>query len=151
MRNLNPDWFKAISAEVNACPYFQLLSMKIVELSPGRSRVEIDLEKAHLQPFGIVHGGAYSSLVDAAGFWACYTLAEEGVGMTTVELKLNYLAPTKTGKLIGLGESVKVGRTLALGQVRVESDDGRLLAHGTATMMILKDLPMSGQAPPKFL
>ena len=151
MRNLNPEWVKAMLAGVNPCPYFQLQSMQLKDLAPGRSRVEIDLAHKHMQPFGLVHGGVFASLVDAAGFWACYTLAEDGVGMTTVELKLNYLAPAREGKLIGLGENIKVGRNLALGQARVESADGQLLAHGTTTLMILKDLKMSGEAPAKFL
>ena len=37
--------------------------------------------------------GVFSSLIDACGFWAAYTELDEGQGMTTVEMKLNYLAP----------------------------------------------------------
>jgi uncharacterized protein (TIGR00369 family) len=152
MRPLNPAWVEAVKGQVNPCPYFRLQSMRVTDLTPGRVRLEIELAEKHLQPFGIVHGGVYSSLVDAAGFWACYTLSAEGAGMTTVELKLNYLAPIQSGKMIGLGESIKVGRNLALGQARVESDQGQLLAHGTVTLMILPDLKLGdGQLPAKFL
>jgi len=30
-----------------------------------------------MQPFGVVHGGVFSSLIDAAGFWAVYSQANE--------------------------------------------------------------------------
>lgn len=43
--------------------------MAIRELSPGFSLLEIPVANKRLQPFGLVRGGAYAGLVDAAGFW----------------------------------------------------------------------------------
>ena len=142
-----------ILATVNASPYFQQQAMEIKELTLGASRVEIALARKHLQPFGKVHGGVYSSLVDAAGFWACYTLLEPGQSLTTVEMKLNYLAPTQEGLMVGLGRCIKQGRSLGLADARVEDQDGRLLAHGIVTVMAISDPPLEGQdgLPPKFL
>ncbi len=153
MRRINPEWLSSIQATVNPSPYFNLQSMEIKGLTAGTSRVEITLARKHLQPFGIVHGGVYSTLVDAAGFWACYAQLEPGLGLTTVELKLNYLAPAKEGRLIGLGRCIKQGRNLGLADAKVEDANGRLLAHGTVTVMALKDLPLDGQDefPSKFL
>lgn len=152
-RRINPDWIEAIQGIVNPCPYFELQKMKIVELTWGASRLEIDLETRHLQPFGVVHGGVFATLIDAAGFWAVFSQAPPDVGMTTVELKLNYLAPAVSGRLVGLGRCIKLGRSLGLGEARVESEDGRLLAHGTTTLMVRKDLGLSdsSQAIEKFL
>lgn len=152
-RRINPEWLAAMRATVNPSPYFNLQSMEIKELTPGTSRVEIALAQKHLQPFGIVHGGVYSTLVDAAGFWACYSLLEPGLGLTTVELKLNYLAPTKEGRLIGLGRCIKQGRNLGLADARIEDAEGRILAYGMVTVMALHDLPLEGQddLPTKFL
>jgi len=101
----------------------------------------------------MVHGGVFSSLIDAAGFWAVYSQANEGVGMTTVELKLNYLAPAVSGRLIGLGRCIKLGRNLGLGEARIENEDGRLLAHGTTTVMVQTGMSLSDKVRdiPKFL
>jgi uncharacterized protein (TIGR00369 family) len=153
MRNLNPDYVEAVRREVNACPYFSLLSMEIKELRWGESLVEILVREKHFQPFGMVHGGVFASLVDAAAFWAVYTQVPEELGMTTVELKLNYLAPLSTGRMIGRGKSLRVGKTLCLGEVSVVNDEGTLLVHGTSTMMILKDLKIQGveHLPAKYL
>ncbi len=153
MPSLNPKWLAAIQGQVNLSPYFDLQSMTVEDLSPGASRLEIALAQKHLQPFGLVHGGVFSSLVDAAGFWACYSLLEPGLGLTTVEMKLNYLAPAQDGLMVGLGCCIKMGRSLCLAEARVEDQDGRLLAHGTVTLMVLKDLALDGQdgLPPKFL
>ena len=151
-RPLNPDWTRLTAQVVNQSPYFSLLSMRLIDLGPGESRMEIDLGRQHLQPFGMVHGGVFSSLIDAAGFWAAFTDVDEGLGMTTVEMKLNYLAPSTSGRLIGLGRLIKAGKTLSLADARVESETGRLLAHGTVTLMTLSGLVLDGQngAPTKF-
>jgi len=150
---LNPAWVAAVSGLVGHSPYFQLQSMGIADLGQGTARLEIDLQNKHLQPFGMVHGGVFSSLVDAAGFWAVYTQTAPHLGLTTVEMKLNYLAPATTGRLVGLGRCLKLGKTLSLAEARVEAHDGRLLAHGTVTLMALEGLVLAGQdgLPAKFL
>jgi len=76
-------------------------------------RAEIAARQKHLQPFGIVHGGVFASLLDATAFWAAYSQAPEDVGMTTVDLKLNYLAPL-------------------LSEASIRNEEGALLAHGTS-------------------
>ena len=153
MRNLNPEYVEVVKREVNFCPYFSLLSMEIRGLSWGESLLEILVQEKHFQPFGLVHGGVLASLIDAAAFWAVYTQVPEELGMTTVELKLNYLAPLSTGRMIARGKSLRVGKTLCLGEASIVDEEGALLAHGTSTMMILKDLKIQGvsRGPSKYL
>jgi uncharacterized protein (TIGR00369 family) len=148
---LNPKYKEAISRLVNRSPYFSLISMKIKELEWGTSVLEIELGKKHLQPFGYLHGGAIASVIDAATFWAVFPQVKDGMGLTTVEVKANFLAPVQKGKLVVKGRCIKIGRTLALGEAYVNSAEGNLIAHGTATMMIVPDLKVEGQEnlPPK--
>jgi len=153
MKRLNPEYVSTVRRLLNRSPYFDLLSMEIRSLSVGRSRLEVRVQKKHLQPFGNVHGGVYSSVVDAAAFWAVYPLIPEGVGLTTVELKLNLLAPAAEGYLIAKGRSLRVGKTLCLAEASVGNRSGVLVAHGLATMMILKGVRLQGEEglPPRFL
>src|SRR5512136_108663 len=148
---LNPEYTKAISTLVNRSPYFSLLSMKIKNLEWGTSALEVRLEEKHLQPFGFVHGGAIASVIDAATFWAVFPQVKNGMGLTTVEIKANFLAPVQKGKLVVKGRCMKIGRSVALGEAYVNSAEGNLIAHGTATMMIVPDLKVGGQEnlPPK--
>jgi uncharacterized protein (TIGR00369 family) len=148
---LNPKYTEAISTLVNRSPYFSLISMEIKELDWGTSLLEVELEEKHLQPFGYVHGGAIASVMDAATFWAVFPQVKDGMGLTTVEIKVNFLAPVQKGKLVAKGRCIKIGKTLALGDATVYDGNGNLLAHGTATMMIVPDLKVEGQEnlPPK--
>lgn len=148
---LNPKYIETISTVVNQSPYFSLLSMKIKDLGWGTSILEVQLEEKHLQPFGFVHGGAIASVMDAATFWAVFPQVKDRMGLTTVEIKVNFLAPVQKGKLVAKGRCIKIGKTLALGDATIYDENGNLLGHGTATMMIVPDLKVEGQEnlPPK--
>jgi acyl-coenzyme A thioesterase PaaI-like protein len=63
--------------------------------------------------------------------------------MTSVDLKLNYLSPAASGKLIAKGRQINVGKTLGYAAAEVTDETGKILAHGASTLMILQ-----GKAPP---
>ena len=153
MRKLNPAYVTAAAKLVNACPYFSLISMELKELEWSSCRIEAKVQEKHLQPFGVVHGGVFAGLVDAAAFWAVFSQIDEPLGMTTVDLKVNYLLPASKGILVAKGRSLKVGKTICLGEAFIEDENGTLLVHGTSTTMVMKDLLLQGlsQWPRKFL
>jgi uncharacterized protein (TIGR00369 family) len=142
---LNPKYKEAVAMIVNRSPYFCLLSMEIKDLQWGNAHLEIELGEKHLQPFGFVHGGAIASLMDAAAFWAVFPQVKNGMGLTTVEVKVNYLAPAQKGRLVAKGRCIRLGKTLALGETEIRNAEGVLVAHGTATMMVVPDLKILGQ------
>lgn len=153
MRKLNPQYVEAVKPVVNRSPFFTLLGMSLRDVGLGYSILEIDVQKKHIQPFGAVHGGVFASIIDAAAFWAVYSEVDEHVGMTTVDLKVNYLAPARGGKLIARGRRIKLGKRLALGEAQVINEENTILAHGTSTMIILPNLKVSleGSLPSKFI
>ncbi|MBW1869311.1 MAG: PaaI family thioesterase [Deltaproteobacteria bacterium] len=120
MTNLNPEFIKSIGEKVNNSPFYELTSIKLKEIAWGECIMEVIVQQKHLQPYG------------------------DEAKMITVEIKVNYLAPASTGRLIAKGKSIKVGRTLCLGEVAIENGEGKILAHGTATMMVLPDLEIEG-------
>jgi len=151
MPTLNPAWAAALQHTINSSPFFQLQAMKVLDLDLGRSRLELDVQRKHLQPFGFAHGGVFASLIDSAGFWAVFTELAPAQGLTTLEMKLNYLAPANEGRIIGLGRRIKLGKTICLADARVENPAGRLLAHGTVTLMAVPELNLHDAGlPAKF-
>ena len=153
MKELNPAYVKHLNRLINDSPYFKLLSMRIVDVGLGFSLLEIDLDRKHLQPFGFVHGGVFASIIDAAAFWSLFHEIEDpNAGATTVDLKVNYLAPAASGKLIAKGRRIKLGRTLGYAEASVTDESGKLLAHGTSTLMVLPEnsLVIDSPLPPKF-
>ena len=154
MKTINPEYIERVNQLINRCPYFDLLSMRISKVGAGFSEMEIDLAQKHLQPFGFVHGGVFASIIDAAAFWSLfYEIEDPDTGVTTVDLKLNYLAPAVSGKLIAKGRQIKMGRTLGYADAEVTDSEGRILAHGSSTVILLpgQGLKANPPLPPKFL
>ena len=154
MRTPNPEYVARLLDVINRSPYFELISMKIREIGVGYSIFETDLDKKHLQPFGLVHGGVFASLIDTAASWALfYGIEDQHAGLTSVDLKLNYLSPAASGKLIAKGRQIKMGKTLGYAEAQVTDETGKLLAHGTSTIMILLGTAPSADPPfpPKFI
>jgi len=94
-----------------------------------------------LQPFGVVHGGNVATLIDTAAFWACFlSMDSDDDGLASVDLKLNYLAAARVEALRCEGTLIKAGKTLSYAEAEVRTADGRLIAHGTSTLMRLPGL-----------
>ncbi len=48
MKTPNPEYLERVNQLVNQCPYFELLSMKIVDVGIGFSVLEMELAKKQL-------------------------------------------------------------------------------------------------------
>jgi len=160
MKIINPEHIDALLGLINSSPYFKLLSMSVRELEVGRSKIEIDLERKHLNPFGVIHGGVYSSVIDTAAYWAVYCELDENIGFTTIDINVDNLSMIKEGKIIVEGKSLKIGRSVCLSEATAKDDHGKFLAHGTSKLMLVEGLQSICQAisamgyhelPPKFV
>lgn len=160
VKKLNPLHIDAIIDLINQGPYFRLLSMKVRELGKGYARVDINLEEKHLNPFGGIHGGVYSSLIDTAAYWAVYCDVEENVGLISLDINVNNLAPIKSGYLSVEGKRIKAGRSICIAEAAIIDQQGKYLAYGTSKQMVTHGLQTIEQAvsamgykalPPKFI
>ena len=121
-------------------PIALTLGMDLVELDEGRAVFAAEPAEYHYNPIGVVHGGLAATLLDSATGCAVQTTLPQGFAYTTLELKTNFVrAITRdTGRVLCEAEVVHRGGTIATaeGRLRAESD-GKLLAHGTSTCLII--------------
>jgi len=144
---------------INRAPFFKNLSMVIDDMGIGYSVVKIILEEKHLSPYAAIQGGVYSSIIDTAAYWAPYSELPEDVGLISMDVNVHNLASVTGGMIIARGERIKIGRTICLAHVLVESEAGRILAEGSSKLLITKGLQtipnMTGYSattiPPKFI
>ncbi len=106
--------FEAAAEEFNTSPVVRLLGLRLVHLKPGRARLVLDVNGRHRNLRGVVHGGITATLLDAACGNALRAALGPGGSVTTVELKVNFLAPITEGRLVAEGQAVHVGSTLAV-------------------------------------
>jgi uncharacterized protein (TIGR00369 family) len=130
------------SGEAPGAPIAELMGFEPVEAEEGRVVFEATPTADLYNPIGSVHGGFAATLLDSAMGCAVHSTLPEGVGYTTLELKVNYTrAITKdTGRVLCEGRIVHRGGRVATADGRiVAADSGKLLAHGSTTCLILDD------------
>jgi 1,4-dihydroxy-2-naphthoyl-CoA hydrolase len=112
------------------------------EIGPTRVAGHIVLGADHHTPWGIVHGGVYSTAIEsAASIGACTAVLERGevaVGLTNTTHFLRSLAAGSVGV-----EAVAVyqGRTHQLWRADVTDESGRLVAHGEVRLQNVSASP----------
>ncbi len=135
--NPNPEYSLEIINIVNSSPYPSHMSMRLISVELDRATVELEIGNCHLQPYGIVHGGVLSTLIDTATFWSVFMRIPEDCGLVNIDLKLNYLQAVTAGKLITEGYAIRSGRSISYAEAKVFNEDNELIVHGTSTLKIL--------------
>lgn len=111
------------------------LGIRTVEAGPGRMVAALDAREDLFNPFGSLHGGVVSALVDHSLGAVLYPVIERGRWAATTEFKLNFLAPVRGGAV--LAEAIIVSMTKRQAVVRCDvTNEGRLIAAAQGTVTI---------------
>jgi uncharacterized protein (TIGR00369 family) len=129
-----------IEGRLPAPPITQALTFWLTEVGEGTAVFEGEAGGHLLNPMGIVHGGWTMTLIDSAAGCAAHTLLAAGVGYTTVETKVNFSRAIRadTGRVRAEARVVSQGRKVISAEAYVRSRDGKLMAHGTSTLLVLQ-------------
>lgn len=119
-------------------PVARLIGFTLTDVEPGRAVVTFEAGPQHANPMGTLHGGVLCDVADAAMGMAYAATLDEGETFTTLELKINYLKPVRTGVLTATGRVVKGGRTVGLVECDVVDAKERLVARASSTCMTLR-------------
>ena len=123
------------------------LGFTLAEVEAGKAVFIGEPSERILNPLGIVHGGFALTLIDSCCGCAAHTTLAAGVGYTTVETKVNFVRAITpaTGPIRAEGKVVARGRTIITTEGTLTDSAGKLLAHGTSTLMVLRP---EGKSPP---
>jgi len=139
-----------IAGELPPPPIATLLGFELVGVDEGRAVFAVEPSDRHYNPIGMVHGGLAATLIDSATGCAVHTTLPAGTGYTTTDVQVRFVRPITrdTGRIECAGEVVHRGRTMATAEARLTAG-GKLLAHGTASLLILRpDARTGSTAPP---
>lgn len=123
-----------------ASAFMRRAGLAIEEATGSRVTGTIDAGPHHHTPWGVVHGGVYTSAVESA----CSTgasLAVLGRGEYAVGLsnQTDFLRPHVEGELTVTAIPVHQGRTQQLWQCDIARADGKLVARG---QLRLQNVPL---------
>lgn len=120
-------------------PICQTLTFWLTEVGDGFAAFEGEPGPHLLNPMGGVHGSWVLTLIDSVTGCAANSLLPAGTGYTTIETKGNFSRPISagSGRVRAEARAVAQGRQIVSCEARVLSHDGKVLAHGTSTLLVL--------------
>lgn len=108
----HPGLFRRVSASFARQGMMQHLGVRLLDVGPGHCVLALPYSDKVTQQQGSFHGGAMGALADIAGGYAALTVAPEGMEVTTVEYKINFLAALQGGNLQATGQVVRAGKRI---------------------------------------
>lgn len=113
------------------------MGVEPVEITDEHSVGRIVVDRRHLHPGGLVHGGAWIALADTVAAWQTFRHIPIGHNFTTVEMKLNVFAAGRPGdEITATASHLHAGRSTHVIEVRLHRA-GRLIANLLVTQFIL--------------
>jgi len=112
--------------------FLAALGMEFESVEPGRVVASIELGPDQHTPWGVVHGGAYTTAIEsAASVGASAAVLDRGQFAVGVNNITDFLRPLVRGRVKVVAEPIHQGATQQLWQVTISrADDGKLLARG---------------------
>lgn len=108
------------------------LGLTYLDLGPDGARAQLKVADKLLQPYGIVHGGVYCSIVESLGsVSAAVWLADNGGGnVVGVNNNTDFLRAISSGTVTAVSTPIHRGRRQQLWQITITDENDKLVARG---------------------
>jgi uncharacterized protein (TIGR00369 family) len=119
-------------------PCATLLGLVIIEANPDEGLVKIAFtaRPEFCNAAGKVHGGFLTAMLDDCMGPAILIASDAQVFPSTIDLHVQFLAPAKSGPLIGTGRVVQLGRTIGFVEAELADGAGTTLARARASVRL---------------
>ena len=124
--------------------WMKALGLELTLVTPERVEARLDADERHQQPYGILHGGVYCSIVEAVASHGAAQAALAGGqrGVVGVSNHTDFLRSHSKGELQVVSTPVYVGRTAQLWTVDItRGSDGKRVSSGQVRFAVLDRLP----------
>jgi uncharacterized protein (TIGR00369 family) len=112
--------------------FMRLLEIEFEERTPVRVTGSIAADQRHHQPWGLIHGGLYTTAIESfATTGAFEAVKDQGMQAVGVSNLTDFVRPHRSGRLDVVAIPIHQGRTQQLWQVEIRRpDDQKLVARG---------------------
>ena len=108
-----------------------LIGHKLVVLEENYVETKLKINKSHLQPFGLVHGGVYSAMAESAISYGA-SINQKSI-WAGVNNNTDFIASATKGTLILKAKPIKLGKRSQLWEAEIFNDE-KLCAKSTVRM-----------------
>ncbi len=137
MKGVREKVYNAWKTGAAASPATKTLGMKILQLSKGRSVLEMNVDQHLHNLSGTMHGGIMADIADAAMGIAIATTISPDEDFTTMEMKISFFRPHIKGPLRAEGIVAKRGRRVAFTEAVLTNDEKQVVAKANGTWLFL--------------
>lgn len=117
----------------------RLLGLRFIGAEPGKYVAELEIAEKHRQPYGIVHGGVYSAMIETlCSTGAALAVYSEGKSAVGLDNSTSFLRAVRSGILRGTARPVFTGKRSHVWEAEIVDDRGRVAATGRVRLMILE-------------
>lgn len=104
-------------------PYADLIGLEVDQQNSEGSVCSLRVSEDHFNPHGVVHGALLYSLADTGMGAALYPLLGEGEICATIEIKISYFAPVRSGTVKCVTRVINRGKKVASMESEISADD----------------------------
>ncbi|HEX2241065.1 MAG TPA: PaaI family thioesterase [Actinomycetota bacterium] len=114
------------------------LGIRILEATPDKVVLEMDVGPAVYQPFGLLHGGASATIAESAASIGAYLSSdyENGEYSVGVDLNITHLRARRDGKVVATATPIRRGRTTHVWGIDLVDENGEMVAVARCTLAI---------------
>ena len=118
------------------------MGLRFTKLSDSECVGELAITERHLQPYGIVHGGVHTGIIEAAcSTGAAVVALARGQAVVGVENSTSFITAVRSGTLRVVATPVTRGRRTQVWQATVTNDEGKTCATGRVRVLCLDNPP----------
>lgn len=115
----------------NLGPFAAAMGARFDHWEPDRLVGHVEVDERHHQPYGLVHGGVWCSIVEQFGSVAAgAAVRDDGKLVVGVSNTTDFLRPVRHGRIDVVATPVQRGRLQHLWLVEMRREDGELVARG---------------------
>ena len=119
--------------------YNNSLGLRFTKAAPDEFVAEVEITDRHRQPYGLVHGGVYSAMIETlCSTGAALKVWEEKKNTVGLENTTSFLKAVRSGHLRGTARPLFIGRKSQVWEARIRDNRDRLVATGRVRMIILE-------------
>ncbi len=119
--------------------WVKLLDMRVIAAKPGEVVLALPVSPRHVHAGGVMCGQTLMAAADTAMVLAVMTKLGAFRPMTTVQLQTTFLRPVPgdAGEARVTATVLRLGKTMAFGDIRITTGDEVLAAHATTSYALL--------------
>jgi uncharacterized protein (TIGR00369 family) len=114
------------------------LSGRVVEFIPGKNQLTMQFDPGlHCcHSVDIVQGGFVTAMLDAAMVHAIMAAEQLRLTVSSININVSFLLPTRAGRHTAVGTIIKLGRSVGYARAELYSEQGELTATATSSVYL---------------